>query len=108
MTPLDKTRHSKYARIVGQGLPGEFQFSQGAIVIAVTAIKMLCPCKVCFAGFGRKRNPPECLLLLRPGAPEYGRTLKVDHVMKQSERAIRLEKRWIARDSRVQQVDSLQ
>ena len=35
---------------IGQRLAGNFQFSQSAIIIEVSVIKMLCSCEVCFAG----------------------------------------------------------
>ena len=59
LTPLDETRYRKYPRIIGQGLAGNFQFSQSAIVIEVSVIKMIRSCEVCFAGIW---TDAECFL----------------------------------------------
>ena len=59
LTPLDVTRYSKYPRIVGQRLAGNFQFSQSAVVIEVSIIKMKRSREVCFAGIW---TDAECFL----------------------------------------------
>src|SRR6266567_2965432 len=40
LPPLDKTLQLKYPRIIGQALAGSFQFSQGAVIIEVSPIKI--------------------------------------------------------------------
>ena len=94
--------------MVGQGLAGNFQFSQSALVIEVSVIKMLCSCKVCFPGVWTNAK---CLLngCFCQGQPRRSMVVgkEVNLVMTQSERAIGLEKRWIARHSLVQQIDCL-
>src|SRR6266576_2150804 len=50
LTLLDRTHHREYRGIIWQGPSCNFQFSQSAIVIEVSVIKMLCSRTVCFAG----------------------------------------------------------
>src|SRR5260370_207145 len=40
LAPLDITRQPEYPGVVGQGLAGNFQFSQSAIVIKMSMIKI--------------------------------------------------------------------
>src|SRR5438067_13940307 len=41
LTPLDETGEIEYPRIIGQSLAGNFQFSQGTAIIAISPIKIL-------------------------------------------------------------------
>src|SRR5204863_4868392 len=50
LTPLDVTGHREYPGIIWQAPACNFQFSQSAIVVEVSIIKMMCSCEVCFAG----------------------------------------------------------
>ncbi|MDQ3117730.1 MAG: hypothetical protein M3Q86_14165 [Verrucomicrobiota bacterium] len=98
----------KYPRVVRQSLPGDFQFGQGTIVIAVASIKMHRPCEVRFARirFETKRGI-DCLLRHRQPRRRMVDLIEIKRVMSEGEPAIRLQKRWIARDSLVQQIDCL-
>src|SRR4029450_3666891 len=91
-----------------QGLAGNLQFSQGAIKIAVAAIKMLCPCVVRFAGIW---TDAKCFLdgCLRHGQARRSTVVlqPIELVMSKGELAIRLKKRWVARHGSVQQIDCL-
>src|SRR6266704_5336934 len=50
LTPLDVTHHREYPGIIWQAPACDCQFSQCAIVVEVSIIKMMCSCEVCFAG----------------------------------------------------------
>src|SRR5215813_3849778 len=93
LTPLDIARHRKYRSMVGQDLTGNLEFSQRAIEIAITSIKMYCSCVVCFAGIWTDAQcfPDSCF---RHGQARRS-TVKlppVKRVMSEGELAIRLEK----------------
>src|SRR4029077_15531998 len=108
LAPLNVTRYAKYPRIVGQRLACNFQFSQSALVIKISIIKMKRSREVCFAGIW---TDAKCFLdgCFRCRQPLGGmvEAKEVNLVMSRSERAIGFKKRWIARYSRVQQIDSL-
>src|SRR5215831_14944147 len=93
LAPLDIAHHRKYPSMVGQGLTGNLQFSQRAIEIAITSIKMYCSCVVCFARIWTDTQcfPDSCF---RHGQARRS-TVKlppVKRVMSEGELAIRLEK----------------
>src|SRR4030095_1773050 len=94
--------------MIRQRLVSNFQFSQSALVIEVSIIKMLCPRKVCLAGIW---TDAECLLNGGLCGCQPRRSAanveEVELLMSQGEREIGVEKRRIARHSLVQQIDSL-
>src|SRR5438876_12274982 len=49
LASLDIAHQQEYSRVIGQALPGNFQFGQSAVIIEVPPIKVPCACKVCFA-----------------------------------------------------------
>src|SRR5438093_11147967 len=59
LTPLDVTGHREYPGIIWQAPACNVQFSQSAIVIEVSIIKMICSCEMCFAGI---RTNAKCFL----------------------------------------------
>src|SRR5215470_10968210 len=96
---LDETHHLKYPRVVGQSLPGDFQFGQGAIVIAVASIKMHRPREVRFARIRfQTKSRIDCALRHRQPRWRMVDLIEIKRVMSGGELAIRLEKRWVARD----------
>ena len=54
LTPLDVTRSPEYPRLIGQGLAGNFQFSQSAIIVAIPPVKILPTRKMRFASIRAK------------------------------------------------------
>src|SRR5207245_10323553 len=106
---LDETHHLKYARVVGKSLASDFQFGQRAVIISITSIEMHRLCEVRFARI-RLQTKSGIDRVLRHGQPRWGTVdpIELNLIMGEGQLAIRLQKRWDARDSPVQQIDSLQ
>src|SRR5438105_11756157 len=105
---LDETHHLKYARVVWKSLASDFQFGQRAVIIAITSIEMYRLCEVRFARI-RLQTKSGIDRVLRHGQPRWGTVdpIEIKLIMGESQLAIRIQKRWVARDSPVQQIDCL-
>src|SRR5256886_14884610 len=105
---LDETHHLKYARVVGKSLASDFQFGQRAVIIAITSIEMYRLCEVRFARI-RLQTKSGIDRVFRHGQPRWGTVdpIEIKLIMGESQLAIRIQKRWVARDSPVQQLDCL-
>ena len=109
LAPLDITLQLEYAEIIGQGLAGNFQFSQCAVIIEISSIEISGTCEVCFACIG-----PEAKGRFDGGSRQGqagGSMVEakgIKRVMRVSELTIRLEKRWVMRDSLIQQIGRLE
>src|SRR5258707_4178354 len=105
---LDGTHQFEYSRMIGERLASNFQFGQRAVIIEVASIKVHRSRKVRLARirFQTKRGIDR---VLRHGQPRRGTVdpVEINLIMSESQLAIRLQKRWVARDSPVQQIDSL-
>src|SRR5947208_11980256 len=108
LTPLNDPHHLKYARVVGKSLASNFQFGQRAVIIAITSIEMYRLCQVRFAG-SRLQTKSGIDRVLRHGQPRWATVdpIEIKLIMGESQLAIRIQKRWVARDSPVQQIDCL-
>src|SRR6266545_2371204 len=109
LASLDRAFPLEYAGIIGLGLADNFQLGQSAFIIEVSPIKIQCPCKMCFATI-RTEAKRGLNGGFRQGQPRGSMVIasEVHRVMSVGELAIRIEKRWIARDSLIQQLDRLQ
>src|SRR5439155_25639297 len=98
-----------YPGIIGQALAGNFQFSQRAVIIEVSSIKILRAREVCFACI---RAEAKCRFDSRFRQRQARRSMvmaeDVEEVMSPGELTVPLEKRWVSRDSLVQQISRLQ
>ena len=105
---LDETHQLKYSRMIGKRLAGNFQFGQRAVIIEVASIKVHRLCEVRFARI-RFQTKSGIDRVLRHGQPRRGTVdpIEIKLIMSESQLAIRIQKRWVARDSPVQQIDSL-
>src|SRR5438034_4001319 len=108
LTPLNDPHQSEYSRLIGQGVAGNFQFGQRAVIISITSIEMHRLCEVRFARI-RLQTKSGIDRVLRHGQPSWGMVdpIEIKLIMSKGQLAIRIEKRWVARDSPVQQIDSL-
>src|SRR5437667_4493041 len=108
LTPLNDPHQSEYSRLIGQGVAGNFQFGQRAVIISITSIEMHRLCEVRFARI-RLQTKSGIDRVLRHGQSRRGTVdpIEINLIMSESQLAIRVEKRRVARDSPVQQVDSL-
>src|SRR5947199_9712572 len=108
LTPLNDPHHLKYARVVGKSLASDFQFGQRAVIISITSIDMHRLCEVRFARI-RVQTKSGIDRVLRHGQPRGGMVdaIEIKLIMSKGQLAIRIEKRWVARDSPVQQIDCL-
>ena len=108
LAPLDVAFQLEYLRIIGERLAGNFQFSQSAVVIEVSAIKVFRARKVCFACIGTEA---ECRLDRCFGQRQTRGGMivaeKVKLVMSVGELAIRLKKGRVAGDNLVEQISCL-
>src|SRR3954447_3530166 len=108
LTPFDVTLQLDYSRVIGQALRGNFQFSQSAIVIEISPIKILGAREVRFPSVRLEtRRRLDRRFRLGEARRSMVEADEISAVMSESEQAIRLEKRWIACDSLVQQVGRL-
>src|SRR6476620_889852 len=89
LMPLDRTHHREYRGIIWQAPACNFQFSQSAIVIEVSVIKMLCSRTVCFARIwtDAKCFPDGCFRRRQPRRSMV-KAKEVELVMNQGELAI--------------------
>src|SRR5262245_63450007 len=91
--------------MIGQALRGKFQFSQSAIVIEISPIKILGAREVSFPSIRLEtRRRLDRRFRLCEARRSMVEAYPINAVMGKSEQEIRLEKRWIACDSLVQQV----
>src|SRR5262245_29735659 len=108
LTPFDVTLQPDYSRIIGQTLRLNFKFSQSAIIIEISPIKILGAREV---GFPSTRFETRCRLDRRFRLGEARRSMveadEINAAMSHSEQAIGLEKRWIPHDSLIEQVGRL-
>src|SRR5437773_1745089 len=109
LPPLDETFQLEYSGIIGQRLASSFQFSQSAVVIEVSTIKIPRDCEMCVACIGTEANRG------RDRGFCHGQAIRsmvvakeVKYIMSIGELAIRFEKGRIMRDCLVQQADRLQ
>src|SRR5882724_4230344 len=105
---LNDSHHLKHARVVGKSLASDFQFGQRAVIIAITSIEMHRLCEVRFARI-RLQTKSGIDRVLRHGQPRGGMVdpFEIKLIMSKGQLAIPIVKRWVARDSPVQQIDSL-
>src|SRR5215831_7103521 len=103
---LNATHRFKYPRVVRQGVASNFQFSQRAVIVLVTLIKMqrLAQVRLASIGTNAKRLSNSCLC---QGQPRRGvvNLAKVEYVVREGQLAIRVEKRGIVRDRPVQKIN---
>src|SRR5438067_7309853 len=109
LTPLNVTGHREYPGIIWQAQACNFQFSESAIVVQVSIIKVRCSCEVCLPAIW---TDAKCFLdgCFRCRQPRRSmvKPKEVKLVMNHRELAIGLEKRWVARHRLVQQIDCVQ
>ena len=105
---LNEPHQLEYSCLIGKRLAGNFEFGQRAIIIEVASIKVHRLRKVRFARI-RFQTKSGIDRVLRHGQPRRGTVdlVEIKLIMSESQLAIRLQKRWVARDSPVQQIDSL-
>ncbi len=94
--------------MIGERLAGNFQFGQRAVIIEVASIKVHRSRKVRFARI-RFQTKSGIDRVLRHGQSSRGTVdpVEIKLIMSESQLAIRVQKRWVARDSPVQQIDCL-
>src|SRR5215472_2980993 len=108
LTPFDVTLQPDYSRIIGQTLRGNFKFSQSAIIIEISPIKILGAREVGFPSVrSETRRRLDGRFRLGEARGSMVEADKINAAVSHSEQAIGLEKRWITHDSLVQQVGRL-
>src|SRR5437899_6708593 len=108
LTPLNGALPLKHERIIGLGMAENLQLVQSPVIIEVDPIKIQCPCKMCFASI-RTEAKRRLNGGFRQGQPRGTMVVasEVNGVMSVGELAKRIEKRRIACDSLIQQLDPL-
>src|SRR6266498_5216801 len=108
LTPLNDPHHLKSARVVRKSLASDFQFGQRAVIISITSIEMPRLCEVRFARI-RLQTKRGIDRVLRHGQLRGSMVdpIEIKLIVSKGQLAIRIQKRWVARDSPVQQIDCL-
>src|SRR5262249_21137518 len=103
LTPLNATLQVEYTRIIRQSLTRSFEFCESALIVEISAIKILSACPVCFPCPGRKpkRRIDRCLSQCQARRGMVN-AQKREAIMGVSELTVCLEKRRVAGDGLVQ------
>src|SRR5262249_17085976 len=103
LTPLNVSHQLRYPEIIGQGLTGNFQFGQSAVVVAVSLVRVLGRRLMRFTRIGTK--PSRGVDGSLGGGQTRGCRIvanEINVVVSGGELAIGIEKRWVMRNSLVQ------